>query len=63
MYLWIDPFTTISDLGVIDSKKSYLNKIDYPNVGTSTIDRGTALGASSTGDTGVAVSLGTVAGF
>ena len=38
MYLWIDPYTTISDLGVIDSKKSYLNKIDYPNVGTSTID-------------------------
>lgn len=38
MYLWIDPFTTISNLGVIDSKKSYLNKIEYPNVGTSTID-------------------------
>ena len=38
MYLWIDPYTTISSLGVIDSGKSYLNKIDYPNVGTSTID-------------------------
>lgn len=38
MYLWIDPFTTISDTGVIDSGKSYLNKINYANVGTSTID-------------------------
>jgi len=32
-------------------------------VGTSSIDKGSVLVASSTGDTGVAVSLGTVAGF
>nr|UVM81469.1 MAG: hypothetical protein [Bacteriophage sp.]DAG92529.1 MAG TPA: hypothetical protein [Crassvirales sp.]DAQ45759.1 MAG TPA: hypothetical protein [Caudoviricetes sp.]UVM81908.1 MAG: hypothetical protein [Bacteriophage sp.]UVN00615.1 MAG: hypothetical protein [Bacteriophage sp.] len=32
-------------------------------VGTSSIVNGSVLGASSTGDTGVGVSLGTVIGF
>lgn len=33
-YLWIDPYTTISDNGIIDNDKIYLKNIDYNALGT-----------------------------
>lgn len=37
-YLWVDPYTTLSSTGVLDSGKTYLNKINYLGTGTSGTD-------------------------
>lgn len=42
-YLWVDPYTTLSSSGVIDSGKIYLNKVNYNGSGTNASDNASDL--------------------